>query len=435
VNGPDLSFDSQSPATTSVDGFGHGTHMAGLIAGHDPSLTSFLLGPDLHNPRRFNGMAPDAHIVNVKAGAADGSVDVSQVIAAIDWVVQNKDTHNIRVLNLSYGTDSAQSPDLDPLAHAVENAWRAGIVVVVAAGNAGGNGPVPLTMPAIDPYVIAVGSADNNGTDLLSGWSQGAWTNSGDADRRPDLLAPGKSVVSLRDPGSAIDTAYPEGRVYGDNSGRFFRGSGTSMSAAVVSGAAALLLQANPALTPDQVKGLLTSTGDVLGPSWAPVPVRELNIRRAVGRALDRSVPVPAYRQTHAPSTGLGSLDAARGSSHLVDATTGDELTGERDIFGVAWDAPAWAAASSAGTAWDAGRWRGTQWTGNGWSNGRWAAVAWGTPAWTGIAWLDRAWVRKSLTSDLLSSTGVRWAGSDDWSRVSWRSDDWSRVSWRAGAW
>lgn len=435
VHGPDLSFDSQSPATTSVDGFGHGTHMAGLIAGHDEPLTSSLLGPDLHDPRNFQGMAPDAHIVNVKAGASDGSVDVSQVIAALDWVVEHKTDHNIRVVNLSYGTDSTQSTLLDPLAHAVENAWRAGIVVVVAAGNDGDSGPRPLTMPAADPYVIAVGSADNRGQTSLTGWVQGSWTNSGDASRRPDLLAPGKSVVSLRVPGGAIDTAYPEGRVYGDRSGRFFRGSGTSMSAAVVSGAVALLLQANPSLTPDQVKGLLMSSGDVLGPIAAPVPVRELNIKRAVDRAVDRYSPVPAYTQDHGRSTGTGSLEAARGGSHLFDPATGTELTGEQDVFGVEWDAAEWAADSAAGTAWNGGVWRGTQWTGDTWSSGRWQTVVWVPPAWTGVAWLDRVWVRKSFGSDLLAAYGSTWRGNDDWSRVSWSSDNWKRVSWSSGHW
>jgi serine protease AprX len=431
VNGPDLSFDSQSAATTSVDGFGHGTHMAGLIAGHDVPLLSLLLGPDLDNPRSFEGMAPDAHIVNVKAGASDGSVDVSQVIAALDWVVEHKADHNIRVVNLSYGTDSTQSALLDPLAHAVENAWRAGIVVVVAAGNDGDSGPRPLNMPAVDPYVIAVGSADNRGSNSLSSWAMGSWTNSGDATRRPDILAPGKSAVSLRVPGSAIDQQFPQGRVYGDNSGRFFRGSGTSMSAAVVSGAVALLLQANPSLTPDQVKGLLVSSGDTLGPSTAPVPVRELNIKRAVDRAVNRYSPVPAYTQSFARSTGLGSVDAARGSSHLLDPATDAALEGEQDIFGVAWDAASWAADSTAGTAWNGGVWRGTQWAGTTWSSGRWQAVAWLPPSWTGVAWRDRPWVQKALGQDLLSASRVSWRGSDDWTRLSWRTADWTRLSWR----
>jgi len=141
------------------------------------------------------------------------------------------------VLNLSYGTDSLQPSTIDPMAHAVENAWRAGIVVVVAAGNDGEKGSPALTMPASDPYVIAVGSSNHNGSDKATKTTIGAWTNDGTSARRPDLLAPGKSIVSLRLPGSNADTEHPEGLVKGDVTGRMFRGTGTSQSAAVVSGA------------------------------------------------------------------------------------------------------------------------------------------------------------------------------------------------------
>jgi serine protease AprX len=315
----------------------------------------------------------------------------------------------------------------------VQNAWRAGIVVVVAAGNDGAEGPAPLNMPAADPYVIAVGSADHNGSSRLSDWSMGYWSNTGTAERRPDILAPGKSVVSLRVPGSAVDTAFPEGRVAGDSSGRYFRGSGTSMSAAVVSGAVALLLQARPSLTPDQVKGLLTGTADVLGPSGAAVPVGEINIRRAVDRALQGGV--PAYTQQHERSTGLGSLEASRAGSTLVDPETGEELRGEQDVFGVAWDAPSWAALSATGDAWQGGYWRGTRWAGSSWSSGVWPTVNWTTHAWSGIPWVDRVWVKKSLATDLLGLSVLSWRGTDDWTRMSWRESEWSRMSWRESDW
>jgi serine protease AprX len=432
VDGPDLSLDSQSPNTAHVDGYGHGTHMAGIIAGRDAATNA--PGED-RKATNFSGVAPDARIVNVKAGASDGAVDVTQVIAGIDWVVEHKDELGIRVLNLSYGTESVQSYQVDPLADAVENAWKAGIVVVVAAGNDGQSGPHALTMPAIDPYVIAVGSADNNGKDGLNDWSLADWTNSGDATRQPDILAPGKSVVSLRDPGSFTDVTYPTGRPVGDGSGRFFRGSGTSMSAAVVSGAVALVVQANPSLTPDQVKGLLLANTDRIGDDHNPVPVGELNVQKAVAKAVDAAThpdhPVPAYTQSYPRSSGLGSLDASRGAAYLVDPDTGASLTGEQDLLGAPWDAQAWAAASAAGTAWSGGTWRGIRWTGDTWSAGAWPTVAWATPSWTGIAWTDRNWVQKSLASDA-SWSRVSWRGNDDWSRVSWRGGDWSRVSWRS---
>ena len=427
VDGPDLSFESQSPQLAGLDAYGHGTHMAGLVGGRDGELA---LGQAV-DPDRFYGMAPGSTLVDVKLGTADGGVDVSQVVSALDWVVEHRDETGVRVVNLSYGTGSTQSPELDPLAHAVENAWRAGIVVVVAAGNDGESGPSPLTMPAVDPWVLAVGSADHQGTPSTADDQVGAWTSTGTDARRPDLLAPGKSVVSLRVPGSAADVEHPEGRVTGDVEGRFFRGTGTSQSAAVVSGAVALLLQRDPSLTPDQVKGLLVASADALAGDASPVQgagvldVREavelLDAQRAAGG-------VPAYAQQHATSTGLGSLDASRGGSHVVDPETGEALVGERDVFGVAWDAPAWAAASSAGTAWDGGTWRGSVWAADGWAGtGVWGPVAWERVSWSGLDWSRVSWSRVSWSR-------VSWSADDfsrvSWSRVSWSADDWSRVSW-----
>src|SRR5438309_1308477 len=155
VNGPDLSFDSQNPSLANLDSFGHGTFMAGLIAGEDSGASPWS------NPgaSTYMGVAPDARIINVKVGATNGAVDVSQIIAGIDWVVQHRSDpgFNIRVLNLSLGTYSPQSYLYDPLAYAAEAAWHAGIVVVTAAGN-NGSTSAHLSDPAIDPYVLAVGS-------------------------------------------------------------------------------------------------------------------------------------------------------------------------------------------------------------------------------------------------------------------------------------
>ncbi len=202
VDGPDLSFESQVPQLAHLDTFGHGTHMAGIIAGNDPATG-------------FQGVAPSAKLTSVKVGVSDGAVDVSQVIAAIDWVVahRNDDPQNpIRVLNLSYGTDGVQDYQVDPLTHAVENAWRAGIVVVVAGGNSGFGGD-SLNNPAYDPYVLAVGAADLNGTLLELDDTVPDFSSRGDAQRRVDLVAPGKSVASLRDPGSYVDAGFPDARV------------------------------------------------------------------------------------------------------------------------------------------------------------------------------------------------------------------------------
>jgi len=148
VNGPDLSFESQADNLRYLDTFGHGTHMAGIITGRDPEVED---GKE-KDPGHFVGVAPDAKLVNVKVASADGAADVSQVIAGIAWVVtpRNDPGLHIRVLNLPFGTDSVQDVQLDPLSHAVEAAWRNGIVVVVAVGNNGASAS-RLSMPAVNP--------------------------------------------------------------------------------------------------------------------------------------------------------------------------------------------------------------------------------------------------------------------------------------------
>src|SRR3954453_12032001 len=343
VNGPDLSFDSQDPATAHVDGFGHGTHLASIIAGRDAAGT-----PQSYNdPTRFTGIAPDAKLVNVKVGASNGDVDVSQVIAAIDWVVQHRadEALNIRVINLSYGTDSVQSSMVDPLAFAVENAWKNGIVVVVAGGNEGDT-TTNLANPASDPHVLAVGAMNSAGTVTTADDTVPSWSTDGTDQRRVDLTAPGVSVLGLRVPGGAADTEHPEARV-GD---RFPRASGTSMAAAVVSGEAALLLQAKPDLTPDQVKQVLTGSANGLNNVSARMEgAGTTDMRKALG-AVPKTVVDPAPW-----GPGTGSLDAARGSFPLVagDSTTGPvTLSGEVDVFGQPWDAKTWAKQSKDRKAW-----------------------------------------------------------------------------------
>ena len=225
------------------DRYGHGTFIAGLVAGNGASSGG-----------KWKGVAPEARILSVKAAGADGAADVSNILAAIQWVVSFKDRYNIRVLNLSLGTDSTQDWRVDPLNYAVERAWAAGMTVVVAASNKG-PGAGTITKPADDPWVVTVGATDDRGTaglgdDQLPDFSGRGPTAHGLA--KPDVAAPGAHVISLRAPGSTIDTRFPW---YVDGSYR--RGSGTSMATGVVSGAVALMLQANPGFTPDRVKHAL----------------------------------------------------------------------------------------------------------------------------------------------------------------------------------
>ena len=277
INGADLSFDSQSDATRYLDAYGHGTHMASIIAGNDGTK------------RGFRGVAPGAHIVNVKVGATDGSVDVSQVIAAIDWTVQHRNDPglNIRVISLSYGTDSLQGYQIDPLTTAVESAWRNGIVVVVSGGNGGTIHP-SLTDPATDPYVLAVGAADIRGTANKRDDRVADFSSRGNAARSVDVVAPGVSIAGLRDPGSMIDDLHPDAVV----DGRFFRGSGTSQATAITAGAVALLLDARPDLTPDMVKAILRKTATPIdGAKKRDQGAGMINVREANAASVDADRP------------------------------------------------------------------------------------------------------------------------------------------------
>jgi serine protease AprX len=418
VNGPDLSWESQAPSLRYLDGYGHGTHMAGIIAGRERAVTR----PVEEGETRFAGVAPEARLVNVKVADSYGATDVSQVIAAIDWVVENRRTGglNIRVLNLSYGTDGLQAADLDPLSHAVETAWRKGIVVVVSAGNSG-YGTARLNNPATNPYVIAVGAADPNGTYGASDDVVPTWSSRGDGGRPPDVVAPGKSIVSLRDPGSVVDLNNPAARCYD----RFFRGSGTSQAAAFVSGAAALLISQRPSIKPDQIKALLKRTATPLqGADATAQGAGLINLNAA------RRLRTPSSTQGWAPSRGTGSLDAARGSARLV--SDGAVLSGERDIFGTPFSSSTWASAASAQTAWSGGKWLGKPWAGNGftgrsWTSRTWESVPWTRSSWRGDAWTSDAWTRSSWRAGF-------WTG-DGWTRSSWRMQGWSGNVWSSVGW
>jgi len=416
INGPDLSFESQVPNLRYLDTYGHGTHMAGIIAGQDPALT---LGS------RFDGVAPGAHVVSVKVASADGAVDVSQIIAGIDWVVAHRNDPglNIRVLNLSYGTESVQPAQLDPLAYAVEQAWEAGIVVVVAAGN-DGFAANQLTMPAADPDIIAVGGADPRGTDTRTDDVVADFSNRGNAARHPDVLAPGRSVVSLTSPGSYIDRTYPAAKLSlsEDVEQRFLRGSGTSQAAAVVSGSVALLLQQRPNLKPDEVKKLLMSTADpIAGGDAYAAGAGQINLARAARTRKSDG------KQNNVAATGLGSLEAARGGAYVYDSVSGAALTGEMDIFGNRWNAAAWATASNEQKGWSGGTWNGSTWTGTTWGAAVAGSKTWTPATWTGRSWSGVAWAGRSWSSAV-------WSGRS-WSAQTWTGRSWSGRSWSAAGW
>jgi serine protease AprX len=247
------------------DYYGHGTHVAGIIAGdgYDSQYDGYYA---------VQGVAPDVKLVNLKVLDRNGTSKDSTVIAAIERAIALKNTYNIRVINLSLGRAVFESYAQDPLCQAVEAAYKAGIVVVVAAGNGGRDdsqhtqGYSTITAPANDPYVITVGAADTRGTDTRSDDRVTTYSSKGptllDQIAKPDIVAPGNHIISLTDSGSTLWNKYPGNDYYAQttNSYSYFSLSGTSMAAPIVSGAAALMLQADPTLSPDTVKARMMKT-------------------------------------------------------------------------------------------------------------------------------------------------------------------------------
>jgi serine protease AprX len=413
-NGPDLSFESQVEHLSYLDTYGHGTHLAGIIAGHDDGPRNREGGFDVDQTSgRHLGIAPDAQLLSLKLATYDGATDVSQVMAAIDWVVQHRNDEglDIRVLNLAFGTDGTQDYRLDPLAYAAEVAWRHGIVVVVSAGNDGSDYG-RLANPATNPFVISVGAADTNRTldpkdDVVPDFS-----SRGDGVRNPDLVAPGRSVLSLRAPGSFIDVNNPQAEV----PERYLKGSGTSQSAAVVSGAVALLLQARPELTPDEVKHLLTVTAEPLAAPAEAAGAGMLDIAKASKVGVRGKGAV----QSHEPGTGTGSLELARGSMYLGEGD--DALVGEATILGP-FDATTWARESLAGRTWRDGAWLDQEWT-----DGCWCADSWTGRTWRGRTWREDSWAGRTWRSDLWDGRTWREAG---WDGRTWREAGWHGRTWR----
>ena len=382
LNGPDLSFEGDAAQARYLDSYGHGTHLAGIIAGQDPHANGAARRPD-----RFLGVAPDARLVSIKVADASGASDISQIIAAIDWVVEHRDADglNIRVLNLSFGTSTKQPYEIDPLAYAVEKAWEAGIFVVVAAGN-DGSASGRLANPAYDPYVLAVGAQDTKNTPSRSDDYVPDWSSRGDGKRNPDIVAPGRSIVSLRVPGSFVDSEVPGARV----GQRYFRGSGSSQAAAVVSGAAALVIQQRPDITPDQLKGLLTATAQRVS---AADPRAQGHGALALEEVF--ATPTPQTVQTWPRSTGTGHFD-----SDLTPDGTNGAPSGESGWSGGMWNGSSWT-----GGSWTGSTWTGSSWTGSSWTGSKWTGSSWTGSSWTGSKWNGSSWTGSSWTGSWLGMT------------------------------
>ena len=375
------------PGEDATDGYGHGTHVAGILAGNgQKSLgTGFT--------RTFFGVAPNAEIVNLKVLDSSGAGTDSAVIAALQQVVKLKAKYKIRIVNLSLGRPVYESYTKDPLCQAVENAWANGIVVVVAAGNggrdnsAGTSGYGTIMSPANDPYVITVGAMKTNGTASRADDTMASYSSKGptliDHIVKPDLVAPGNRIISLAQGGylqhnsmpgvNLVDNAYYDPSASG-TSLFYFKLSGTSMATPMVSGAAALLLQKDPTLTPDQVKARLMKTASKSFPTSSIV--------------YDASTGMSYTTQYDIFTVGAGYLDvwAALNNTDLAlggaisPTAVNDSANGKVSVVNT--DGAVWGGAA----VWGSGAvWGGSAvWGSSVWVDG--AAAVWGTGAVWGSA-------------------------------------------------
>jgi serine protease AprX len=274
--------------SSTSDAYGHGTHVAGILAGNGRDSQSGY-------PAQYLGVAPNANIINLRVLDKSGSGTDSQVIAAIQRAIALKTTYNIRVINLSLGRNVYESYTLDPVCQAVEAAWKSGIVVVVAAGNSGRDntygtqGYATIQAPGNDPNVITVGATKTNGTPSRLDDTVASYSSKGptllDHVVKPDLVAPGNRIVSLAAPGSTLVTSLLSLNIQpittcllgllGNNcttgaSGKYTRLSGTSMATPIVAGAVALMVQKDPTLSPDTIKARMMKTAwkGYPGNSW-----------------------------------------------------------------------------------------------------------------------------------------------------------------------
>jgi serine protease AprX len=346
------------------DPYGHGTFVASIAAGGAAGLA---------------GVAPSAKLISLDVLNDQGQGTSADVVAACDWILQHKDAYNIRVVNLSLHTANPASVFFDPLDQAVEKLWLKGVTVVTAAGNYAQNGQASgvLFAPANDPFVITVGAADIQNTigtsdDTAAPWS--AWGYTPDGFMKPDLSAPGRYVIGAVPNGATLMGQRPDRIVSTTLGAGAMQLSGTSFSAPMVAGAAAVLLAQHPSWTPDQVKGALMVSAAAT-PVAAPgsLGVGELNVAAA------RKVQNPPN-----PNAGLEQF--------LTTDSTGSTVFDSAAWQSAASANAAWGSAAWASAAWSSAAWSSAAWSDAAWSDAAWASAAWGSAAWSDAAWSDAAW-------------------------------------------
>jgi serine protease AprX len=357
------------PGNSPGDGRGHGTFVAGIAAG---SATS------------YTGAAPSAKLVSLDVMDDHGMALTSDVIAAADWIYQNKTTYNIRVANFSLHSTAPASIFWDPLDRAVEKLWLSGVVVVTASGNYGVDGqPSGVRYaPGNDPFVITVGANDTSGSvstndDKAAPWSSYGYTYDGFA--KPELVAPGRFMVGPVPSTSTLALERPANMV----APGYMQLSGTSFAAPVIAGEAAYLLALHPDWTPDQVKGALMLTAKAV-PNAAPLSVGVGEIDAA--RANDVTNPPN-------PNLALNQFlvaDPNGGSTPVFDAASwGSAARADASWGAASWGAASWGAASWGAASWGAASWGAASWGTASWGTASWGTASWGTASWGAASWGD----------------------------------------------
>jgi serine protease AprX len=389
------------------DSYGHGTFVAGLIAGDGASSSG-----------QYSGEAPGASLVSIKVAGATGVTNLATLLSGLQWAVDNAGKYNIRVLNVSLGFQPFESTTINPLDLAVQAAWTSGITVVTSAGNAGPENGTILS-PGDDPMVITVGALDDMASTDPSGDEMNDFSSVGptspDGWAKPDLVTSGRSVVSLAAPGSTIYNQNPSAVVGTAN----FVGSGTSFSAAITSGAVALVLADNPNLTPDQVKARLlgnTNPGPVGNPfvdghgalnADAAATSGPMNLSQSPLVAL---LTLPTFLGQTVSLTPVRSINSWN-TSLWSGLTAADEQGSQ--VTGSAWNGGGWTGSAWNGDGWTGSAWNGMTWTGSAWNDGSWTGSAWNSSAWTGSAW-----------------NGGGWTGSA-WNDTAWTGSAWNDSAWQ----
>ena len=355
------------------DGNGHGTAVASLAAGDG-------LG--------YTGAAPNAKLVDVDVLDDEGAANVSDVIKAADWIYENRERLNIRVANFSLHGTSVASVASDPLDKAVERLWLSGVVVVTAAGNYAVDGQesaIPFA-PANDPFVLTVGATDTRSSytvrdDVPAPWS--AWGYTRDGFAKPEVGAPGRYIAAAVSAAAKLARDRPE-RITEPG---YMQLSGTSLSAPVVAGTAAMLLAVHPEWRPDEVKGALMLSAE-------PLPSAPFG---AVGVGAVNAASAAAVVDPPNPNLALNGFlvpDPAGGPTPVFDAAT-------------------WTAAAESDVAWGSVAWGSVAWGSAAWSSVAWGSVAWGSVAWGSVAWGSVAWgsvAWGSHADDDVRQEGPYWA-------------------------